>query len=205
MKKTNLNLIVLGLTLTAVSFTACKKENSVIETPSSATKSTLDSSYYPGLFSYYLDSIKPVFTPNTNTDRNALLEHYEGHRCSICDTSIYLATSISNAYPNRAFDVAIHTMPGGNITGGFNSTSVNYPYDHTTPEGNAYGIEFENGFGFIGQPMGNVNRSYFTGYMFDNIGSYLPRVQSIMADPNLKVNIQSVFNYYSQTNGDTYM
>jgi len=49
---------------------------------------TLDTTIYPGNFVEYE---VPTFEPNTNTDRNILIEDYTGHRCGACPGAAIIA------------------------------------------------------------------------------------------------------------------
>jgi len=163
---------------------------------------SLDTALYPGLWQDYLDNEYPQFTANTNTLRNALLEEYTGHLCNNCPTAAIVAKTIHEANPSRVFVAKIHTDPGSLLSfQQFNPTGSSFFTDHTNPDGILYGIEFQNGFNFGGNPSGNVNRKESNGNVFDLTGTWQTRVSDILADSDLKVNIQSDFNYYPATNG----
>lgn len=162
----------------------------------------LDTNLYPGLWQDYLDNQYPVFTQNTNTLKNALLEEYTGHLCNSCPLAAAIALDIHQSNPNRIFVAKIHVDPGALMSfQQFNPTGNSFYTDHSNPDGILYGKEFENGFNFSGNPSGNVNRKEVDGKVFDLSGTWQSRTSDILSDNNLTVNIQSAFNYYASTNG----
>jgi hypothetical protein len=162
----------------------------------------LDTNLYPGLWQNYLDNEYPQFTTNTNTLRNALLEEYTGHLCNSCPLAAAVALDIHESNPNRIFVAKIHVDPGALMSfQAFNPNGSSFYTNHSNPDAIAYGKEFENGFNFTGNPSGNVNREEVDGKVFDFSGTWQSRVGSILSDGDLKVNIQSEFNYFSATNG----
>lgn len=198
-------LTILSLGIATVASTLFLGSCDKVEFPyPEAINTDLDTTFYPGNFQYYMDSVKPVFEENTNTQRNAIIEDYTGHRCANCPNAAEEAHTIYETNPSRIFTAAIHTSPGPAITGDFQTalTSGNkYLTNHRCAAGDAYGIEFQNGFGFFGNPSGNVNRTPNDNTMFINFNSWSTRVQDVLSDANLKVNIQSEFNYYEQNGG----
>ncbi len=180
-------------------FTSCDK----VDHPYVKVNTTeLDTTLYPGNWSDYLSNEYPVFTTNTNTNVNVLIEDYTGHTCLNCPTAAVVAHGIHVNNPNRVFVASIHADPGSIM--GYQQadpTAPKYYTDHTNPDGYAYGKRFESGFGFYGNPQGNVNRSKGNGDMFTAYGVWQSRADALLSANNLKVNIQSVFNYYSDANG----
>lgn len=163
---------------------------------------SLDTNLYPGIWQNYLDNEYPQFTSNTNTLRNALLEEYTGHLCNNCPTAASVVLGIHQANPSRVFVAKMHVDPGALMSfQQFNPNGNSFYTDHSNPEAILYGKEFENGFNFSGNPSGNVNRKEVDGKVFDLSGTWQSRVSTILADADLKVNIQSEFNYYAATNG----
>lgn len=162
----------------------------------------LDTNLYPGLWQDYLDNQYPVFTQNTNSLRNALLEEYTGHLCNSCPLAAAIALDIHQSNPNRIFVAKIHVDPGALMSfQQFNPNGNSFYTDHSNPDGILYGKEFENGFNFSGNPSGNVNRKEVDSKVFDLSGTWQSRASDILSDNNLKVNIQSAFNYFTPTNG----
>jgi len=187
-------IVALGLI-----FTSCDKVENAYE---SKPTIDLDTTLYPGIWQDYLDNELPDFPENTNTDINVLIEDYTGHKCNNCPTAATIAHNIHENNPQRVFIASIHADPGSQMSfQSFNPESPSYNTDHTNPDAEAYGIEFENGFNFIGNPQGTVNRKTVDDKMFDFSGTWQSRASDILNANNLKVNIQSQFNYYPSTNG----
>lgn len=164
--------------------------------------SIIDTTFYPGLWSEYMENEYPNFGNNTNTLRNVLIEDYTGHKCNNCPNAAIIAYDIKANNPDRVFVTAIHTAPGGiSSFQTSNSESSSFYTDHTNPEGLEYGAYFENGFNFLGNPQGTVNRKTVDGKMFDFSGTWVTRASNILNENELKANIQCVFNYYPSTGG----
>ncbi len=162
----------------------------------------LDTAIFPGNWADYAENDYPVFTENTNTDVNVLVEDYTGHLCSNCPLAADEAHSIHQAHPNRVFIASIHVDPNAQL--GFQASfpeNPKYFTDFTNPDGIAYGETFGSGFNFLGNPSGTVNRKTVGGKMFDSQGTWQSRADAILSANNLKVNIQSVFNYFESTGG----
>lgn len=167
----------------------------------------LDSTFYPGLWADYLLTEWPEFEQNTNTQRNVLIEKYTGHKCVPCTFAATTVNNIHESNPSRIYYASIHAGPGG-MTGfqDFNPQASYFYTDHTNPIALAYGVFFQNGYGFTGNPSIFVNKSAFGGaqssMMIGNNETELNnRVNSILSDNALKYNIQAVFNYFPQTQG----
>jgi hypothetical protein len=88
---------------------ACDKIDSPVIEKTSVEK--LIETYYPGKPDDY--ELNPTFTPNTNTNRNVLLEDYTGHRCNNCPAAATIAKNIEAANPNRVFIMSVHAGPIG--------------------------------------------------------------------------------------------
>lgn len=169
---------------------------------------TLDTTFFPGNWEDY---VKPTFTANTNTLRNVLLEDYTGHRCPNCPAAGYIAKAIHQANPTRVYVASIHAAPGG--IGNFQKpafncgTAANPNNEFCTVlynnESIAYGTAFNGGgFGFFGNPQGNINRATFSGStMFQFSTEWASRCTEVITENDLKVNIQAKSNYYTETNG----
>lgn len=194
-----LKLTIFFIVALGLSFTSCDKVENAYE---SKPTIELDTTLYPGIWQDYLDNEYPDFPENTNTDINVLIEDYTGHKCNNCPTAASIAHSIHENNPQRVFIASIHADPGSQMSfQSSNPESPSYYTDHTNPDGEAYGIEFENGFNFIGNPQGTVNRRTIDNKMFDFSGTWQSRATDILNENNLKVNIQSDFNYFTSTNG----
>ena len=159
----------------------------------------LDTTLYPGLWSDYINEW-PVFSENTNTNRNVLIEDFTGHKCVFCPAAADLAHALHEADPSRVYIASIHAGPDG--IGDFQSVSPpDYPLDFTNPEGVEIGLYFgENDGGFPGNPRGTVNR-FNNGTIFQSPTQWTSMVNDQLSSNNLKVNIQSELNYYEETKG----
>jgi hypothetical protein len=167
----------------------------------------LDSTFYPGLWADYLLDEWPEFEQNTNTQRNVLIEKYTGHKCVPCT---YAATTVNNIHetnPNHIFYASIHAGPGGMTAfQEYNPSASSFYTNHTNPMALAYGVFFQNGYGFNGNPSIMVNKGLFGGaqgnmMIVNNENEINSRVNAILNDNALKYNIQAVFNYFPQTQG----
>ena len=160
----------------------------------------LDTTLYPGLWSDYENNEWPIFSENTNTNRNVLIEDFTGHKCVFCPAAADLAHALHEADPSRVYIASIHAGPDG--IGDFQSVSPpDYPLDFTNPEGVEIGLYFgENDGGFPGNPRGTVNR-FNSGTIFQSPTQWTSMVNDQLNSNNLKINIQSELNYYEETKG----
>ena len=160
----------------------------------------LDTTLYPGLWSDYENNDWPIFSENTNTNRNVLIEDFTGHKCVFCPAAADLAHALHEADPSRVYIASIHAGPDG--IGDFQSVSPpDYPLDFTNSEGVEIGLYFgENDGGFPGNPRGTVNR-FNNGTIFQSPTQWTSMVNDQLSSNNLKVNIQSELNYYEETKG----
>jgi hypothetical protein len=193
-----LNQYIFFLFATTLLFTSCDKVDNPYE---KTVIIDLDTTLYNGLWSDYLENEYPTFSNNSNTNANVLIEDYTGHTCFNCPLAADVAHGLYESNPNRVFVVSIHTGPGNLSFQQSNPSNSKYYTDHTCPDGIAYGEEFEAGFGFFGNPQGTVNRREGSGEMFSLTGTWQSRTEDILNANDLKVNIQSVFNYYPNSNG----
>lgn len=162
----------------------------------------LDQSFFPGEWDDYETNFWPEFAQNANTNRNVLIEDYTGHTCNNCPTAAITAHNLEYDNPGRVFSVGIHAGPGG-MTGfqTFNVSADKYYTNHTNAVGLAYGLAFQDGYNFFGNPQGTVNRAIVSNKMFDVQTTWSTRVADMLSENNLTFNLQSVFNYFSETNG----
>jgi hypothetical protein len=161
----------------------------------------LDTTLYPGLWSDYIENEWPVFTANTNTNRNVLIEDFTGHTCVFCPAAADLAHALHEANPTRVFTAGIHAGPDG--IGDFQALNPpNYPTDFTNPQGVEIGLWFGiNDEGFPGNPRGPINRITQGGAIFQSPASWTSMTNSQLSGNNLRVNIQAKLNYYPSTKG----
>lgn len=160
------------------------------------TPTELNTSLYPGDWNSYP---WPTFTANINTNRNILLEDYTGHKCIYCPNAATVAKGIESANPGRVFVASIHASPGG--VGPFQTTDAQYPNDLTNPMVAEYGAVFQNGFNFVGNPQGTVSRKEFGGVVFQQPGNWSNSCAQMIAENDLKINLQAKINYFPATRG----
>lgn len=192
---------ILGI-ITLASISSCDKVENPIK-----PAILLDTTLYPGNWEDY---VYPTFGANTNTLRNVLLEDYTGHRCPNCPAAAAIAKDIEENNPERVFVAAIHAGPGGlssfQTTASDCGTSSNPEGEYCTVFYNdnaiSYGEAFQTGFGFFGNPQGTINRINYDGSaMFQFSTDWETKVNDVIANNDLKINIQAVSNYYAETNG----
>ena len=193
MKKT----FFIGL-LGFLSFTSCDK----VENPFPPTFTTeLDYSLYPGGDSIEYSATEwPVFSPNTNSLRNIMLEDFTGHTCVSCPIAADTAPKIHEDYLERVFISTIHSGPSG--AGAFQLTTASFPIDWTNPSGLAIGEYFGSipGSAFVGNPRGSVSRILNGGQHTANVNDWRGLTETAMGS-SLKVNSQAAVNYYPSTRG----
>lgn len=168
----------------------------------------LDTTLYPG---NWADYVFPTFSANTNTDRNIMLEDYTGHRCPNCPEAGWIAYDIEMANPGRVFVSSVHAAPSGLSSFQTTASDCGQPSNPTNQfctefycdESVEYGQTFGGGgFGFIGNPQGNINRINFTGSdMFQFASDWEAKTNEVLTANELDVNIQAESNYYTETNG----
>jgi hypothetical protein len=165
----------------------------------------LDSTYYPGTWGDYLVNEWPTFEQNTNTQRNILIDKFTGHRCDPCVNAANIVREIADNYPNRVFYASIHAGPGGaTFFQSYNENASSFYTNHTNAVALAYGVYFQTGFGFVGNPGVLVNKELFGGSnsdMFAPAQETSDRVQQLIQENDLRYNLQSTFKYYPETEG----
>jgi hypothetical protein len=186
----------------ALSLGSCDKVDNPIK-PSA----DLDSTLFPGDWNDY---VVPLFTANTNTTKNVLIEDYTGHLCGNCPDAGVEATNIEGANPERIYVASVHASPSGlspfqaqkSDCGTSNNPDDKYCTILYCDEGVEYGQTFGGGgFGFVGNPQGNVNRKSFGGdRVFQNYANWATLSFQALTE-NLQVNIQAKSNYYPETRG----
>ena len=159
--------------------------------------SDVDSLLYPNPWNTYP---WPVFSANTNVNRNVLLEDFTGHTCVFCPAAADIAHHLDSLHKGRLFVASIHASPGG--LGEFQAIEEpTFIHDFTSPEGLQYGQTFESGFGFIGNPRGTVSRIDFGGSIFQKATQWEQKTDEVLLANDLKVNLQAQANYYPSTRG----
>jgi hypothetical protein len=193
MKKALLILIAF-----AFLFTSCDKvKNAYVPSESIG----LDTTLFPGLWSTYP---APVFTANTNTLRNILIEDFTGHKCTFCPDAALVAHTLEENNPDRVFISTIHSGPLGTKSG-FQKTypGTEFDYDFTNPVGLAIGAYFGSlpGSNFFANPCGNISRVAYNGHISNPKEDWTSACDALIAANELKVNLQSVVNYFDATKG----
>lgn len=159
--------------------------------------SSVDSLLFPNEWSTYP---WPLFSPNTNVNRNILVEDYTGHTCVFCPAAADIAHELQTLNPGRIFVASIHASPGG--LGDFQALDPpTFVHDFTNPQGLQYGITFQNGYGFVGNPRGTINRLTFSGSLFQKVTQWEQKSDEILLANDLQVNLQAKANYYPETRG----
>ena len=179
-------------------FTSCDKVENAYPEP----ETELDVSLYPGNWSDYMENEYPEFPNLSSQAQNVLLEEYTGHRCNNCPNAAIVANDLAANNPDRVFVAAIHASPGGMSSfQQFDPNASSFYTNHTNDEGLSYGEYFQNGFNFFGNPQGTVNKQVVDNKMFDFSGTWATRTSNLLANNDVKVFLQSHFNYYEATNG----
>jgi hypothetical protein len=197
-------IIILAVLL---SFSSCKKDQ-VDNQQTEVETYGLDTTLYPD---DWVTFTRPDFTPNTNTDRNVLLENFEGHRCPNSVNGDTKARELADLFPGRVLPVTIHASPSGLSI--FQETAddcgtVNNPLDMYCDtlycdEGLAIGETFGNaGQGFIGVPQGTVNRKYHgSSSIFFSPQDWGSDCQTEITANLLDLNIQAQSDYFPLSGG----
>jgi len=168
----------------------------------------LDWSLYPdGDSANYAQNHWPVWTPNTNTLTNVLIEDFTGHRCFNCPKAGDTAHAVFNSYPGRIIVASIHSSNNG--LSDFqekyidpNDPNLSYPevlYDDVGLEIGTH-LGQKPGSGFIGNPRGAINRMLSGTDNTSTISTFRSKSITQMAIP-VKVNIQAEHNYFASTRG----
>ncbi len=167
----------------------------------------VDSTYYPGLWADYLLNEIPEFEQNTNTQRNVLIEKFTGHKCGPCANAAVDIKNMHDTLVGRMFYVNIHAGAGGMTSfQEYNPQASSFYTNHTNSIGLAYGVFFGNGYNLSSLPGFLVNKLLLGGQQSsmilpNNMNQVRERVNTVLADNNLKYNIQAVFNYFNETQG----
>ena len=173
-----------------------------VENPIPYDIGNYDISLFPG--NYATDYNYPTFGPNNNTNVNVLLEDYTGHQCGNCPDGAATAKGIADANPGRVIVISEHAGAGG---------ISQYQRVHTPdePEYPKYNRDFTNEAGLSyatsipglpGNPYGLVSRKPATGSssLWITHGQWQQYVQDILAENNLRANLQMIANHYDETN-----
>ncbi|MCH2223575.1 MAG: hypothetical protein MK066_02305 [Crocinitomicaceae bacterium] len=198
--------VLLGLLMGIMSLISCDK----IDQPIPLGPNPIDcyGSLYPnGDSTHYANNAKPIFSENTNSDRNFLIEDFTGHKCQGCSVAGVTAEEIAENNYGRVFVSAIHAGPNGSTSSG--SLQFNGPapffHDFTCDEGLEIGYYFGNGLSgspFVANPNGMINRmDVGSGFPLIHPSNWNSFILGPLSANDLKVNIQSAKNYYPSTRG----
>ncbi|MCB9198622.1 MAG: Omp28-related outer membrane protein [Flavobacteriales bacterium] len=162
-----------------------------IENPVVNNESILDWNLYPD--SDTSTYPWPVWSVNSNTQRNVLLEDYTGHTCVNCPSAAVIAKNIEDSYGGKVIVMSVHASTN-------NSFQVpeppELPDDHRTTAGN----EYANAMNIGANPLGTVNRvKNGSNYWLLSTGWQNAVDAEVIKSPDF--NIQAQYNYYAQTNG----
>ncbi len=150
----------------------------------------------PTTYPYDIANPSNNWTLNTN-EKGILLEDYTGHKCTNCPAAATIATQLEDDTALGVIVVSIHASTDGS----FQSTDeVEFTVDYQTDAGDAYVQEMP---GFIGNPMGTINRND-GGYSNTNwyfSSNWATGVNNEISQGNLDANVQLQYNYYPSTNG----
>lgn len=185
--------------LSALLFSCDKVDNAYPKTGGGTGE--LDWTLYPdGDSAHYAQNHWPVWTDNTNTLTNVLIEDFTGHRCFNCPNAATLAHNLMNANPGRVFVAGIHSSAVG--MSAFQEVNAEYPtvlYNDIAFEIGTY-FGSQPGTSFIGNPHGAISR-LLTGT--DNTsapGTWTSKTSTVL-NSTLKVNLQAEHNYFASTRG----
>ncbi len=171
--------------------------------PANPVSSTLDWSLYPdGDSAHYVSQgLWPTFSPNTNTQRNVMIEDFTGHQCVNCPASTANMEQLIATNPEHIFGLAIHAGPTG--LSGFQITSSEYPTVLYCDAGLEIGKHFGEipGSTFLGNPAFCVNRVKANNQFTSNAGAAIANKTNSCLSSTLQVNIQAVTNYFASTRG----
>ena len=186
------HLIYIFIFITSMTMSCCD----CIENPIPESTGTLDWNLYP------FDTTSnpypwPTWTSNNNTIRNVLLEDYTGHTCTNCPTAAVIAQQLVDANNGKVIVASIHASPDGSFQA---VQPPEFTVDFTTIAGNSYVDEMP---GFLGNPMGTVNRNQGgflnTAWYFSS--DWTNAVNDELSTAPLLANLQVQYNYFTQTNG----
>lgn len=163
-----------------------------IENPVVINNNLLDWSLYPDTDTSTYPW--PVWTTNTNTQRNVLLEDYTGHTCVNCPSAAVIAKNIENANGGQVIVMSVHASTNN----GYQLPELpDLPLDHRTEAGNAYAIAMNISV----NPLGTVNRKMNGNGDYWLLSSSWQTEVDNETPKSPDFNIQAQYNYYDQTDG----
>lgn len=174
-------------------FLSCDKESNPMF-PKGLSANEKINLYFPGDPLLYEDTV--VFSSNSNSDRNVLIEDYTGVRCNNCPPAAIIAKGIETANTNRAFVLSVHAGGGAN--------TFQYPidgFDYTTEAGTEYSNLISGGI--AGNPSGLISRTIppSTSSLWVSSSSWGAQTTEVLTANDLMANIQIQAEYYPETKG----
>ena len=126
-----------------------------IEDPQVPSYGDLDTSLYPGPGFYVFPEFDETYP---SIVENILIEDYTGHTCGNCPGAAIIAHDLKESHNGRVIIASVHASPGSGFQEPNEPDDPDYPmysHDFRTPAGEDYVADID---GFIGNPMGMVNR-----------------------------------------------
>ena len=150
----------------------------------------------PSTYPYNLTDPGSNWSTNTNP-KGVLLEDYTGHKCTNCPAAAVIAKQLEDDTSLNVIVASIHASTDGS----FQSTDpVEFTEDYKTDAGDAYVQEM---IGFIGNPMGTINRNDggYSNTVWYFSSNWATGINDEISSSNLEANLQLQYNYYPSTNG----
>ena len=184
--------ILLVLVVFSLAFAGCKKKGC---TDLIATNYDPKAKQEDGSCVFPSENIEIAWPVNSNLYRNVLIEDYTGHLCTNCPAAAEIASSLETDNPGRVFVASIHASPDGSFQG---VQPPDFITDFTTNAGTTYTADMP---GFLGNPMGTVNRTDEglgnTVWYFDS--DWGTATSTALTAP-LQANLQLQYDYSAQNN-----
>jgi len=192
-----LNILIAAPLLVFIMYTS---SCDTIENPQVPTYGDLDTSLYPGPGFYVFPEFAETYP---SVIENILIEDYTGHTCGNCPSAAIIAHDLKTSHNGRVIIASVHASPGSGFQDVNEPGDPDYPeysHDFRTPAGEDYVSDID---GFIGNPMGMVNRKLdATGSNWKFTPSWAAAVEDIITtNAPLEMNIQVKLNYYTETRG----
>ncbi len=173
-----------------------------IENPIPIDAANYDVSLFPG--NYATQYNYPSFGPNSNTYLNVLIEDYTGHQCGNCPQAAVAGKNIEDANQGRVITISEHAGSGGisQYQRWYSPDEPGYP-KYSRNFTNDAGITYSTAInGLPGNPYGLINRKPLSGSnsLWIPYGQWAQYVDDILQENKLEADLQSVVNYYNETN-----
>jgi len=148
----------------------------------------------PTTYPYDITNPSSNWGSNSNS-KGILLEDYTGHKCTNCPAAATIAKDLEDDTSLNVIVASIHASSDGS----FQATDNLFTNDYRTEAGDEYVNEMT---GFIGNPMGTINRNDggYSNTVWYFSSDWVNGVNDELNNP-LKANIQLLYNYYASTNG----